>query len=144
MILGVVLLLLETVLPGWVAGIIGFLCLIAAVGLGYRDFGLQTGNIMLGFVVLGLAAGLICWLKYFPESSVGKRFISKTVVGELNVARPDLINSVGVAITQLRPSGTACISGRRVDVVTEGALIEKGANIRIVAVEGIRIVVREV
>jgi hypothetical protein len=31
-----------------------------------------------------------------------------------------------------------------VDVVTEGALIDRGASIKVVAIEGIRVVVREV
>jgi membrane-bound ClpP family serine protease len=44
----------------------------------------------------------------------------------------------------LRPSGTASINGRRVDVVTEGGLIERGTAVKVVAVEGARIVVREV
>jgi membrane-bound serine protease (ClpP class) len=48
-----------------------------------------------------------------------------------------------VALTQLRPSGTANINGQRVDVVTEGGLIERGAEIKVVAVEGTRIVVRQ-
>ena len=48
----------------------------------------------------------------------------------------------GVAYTQLRPSGTALINGKRVDVVTEGSLIEKGTAIRVVDTEGLRVVVR--
>jgi membrane-bound serine protease (ClpP class) len=62
----------------------------------------------------------------------------------LGVARPELLNGTGTALTQLRPSGTANINGQRVDVVTEGDLIERGAKIKVVAVEGARIVVREV
>jgi membrane-bound serine protease (ClpP class) len=44
----------------------------------------------------------------------------------------------------LRPSGNAAIGDRRVDVVTEGTMIDKGTPIRVVAVEGSRVVVREV
>ncbi len=50
----------------------------------------------------------------------------------------------GPALTQLRPSGVALINGQRVDVVTEGGLIERGAAVKVVTVEGARIVVREV
>jgi membrane-bound serine protease (ClpP class) len=59
------------------------------------------------------------------------------------VAKPELLNGTGVALSQLRPSGTATINGQRVDVVTEGGLIERGTAIKVVAVEGARIVVRE-
>jgi membrane-bound serine protease (ClpP class) len=144
LILGAILLFLETLLPGLIAGIIGFVCLLAAVVLGYRDFGYQTGSIILAGVLVGLLIGTWCWLAFFPESRVAKRFISQGSTGELGVAKPELLNGTGTALTQLRPSGTASINGQRVDVVTEGGLIERGAKLKVVAVEGSRIVVREV
>jgi len=143
-VLGAILMFLETFLPGLVTGILGFLFCVAAVILAYRDFGLQTGNLVLGGVVVGLVIGVSCWLKFFPESRIARLFISRSAVGELGVDKPELVNCTGVTITQLRPSGTAFINGKRVDVVTEGALIEQGASIRVVAVEGLRVVVREV
>jgi len=144
LILGAVLLFLETLLPGLIAGIIGFLCLTAAVILGYRNFGYQTGSLILAGVLVGVTVGTWCWLAFFPDSRVAKKFISQGSVGELGVEKLELLNGTGVALTQLRPSGTASINGQRVDVVTEGGLIERGAAIQVVAVEGARIVVREV
>ncbi len=135
---------LEVFLPGLIIGIVGCLCWVAAVVLSYRDFGIQTGNWILGGVLFALVGGVICWLKFFPESRVAKRFISKGVVGNLGVAKPELLHCTGVAITQLRPSGAAFINGKRVDVVTEGSLIDKGASLKVMAVEGARVVVREV
>jgi membrane-bound serine protease (ClpP class) len=64
------------------------------------------------------------------------------VVGALKVEKPELLDQVGVAQTNLRPSGMALIEGKRVDVVTEGPMIEKGTSVRVVAVEGLRVVVR--
>jgi membrane-bound ClpP family serine protease len=141
---GAILMFLEVFLPGLVAGTLGFLCWVAAVILSYRDFGLQTGNLMLGGVLAGLVIGVFCWLKFFPESRIAGLFISRRTVGELGVTRPELLHRTGVAITQLRPSGTAFINGKRVDVVTEGGLIDQGASLKVVAVEGLRVVVREV
>ena len=141
--LGAILLFLEILLPGMIAGIIGFVCLMAAVILGYRDFGYQTGSLILGGVLVGLVIGVFFWLKFFPGSRIARRFISQSSTGELGVARPELLNGTGVALSQLRPSGIATINGQRVDVVTEGGLIERGAAIKVVAVEGARVVVRE-
>lgn len=143
-VLGAVLLFLETLLPGMVAGVIGFLCLAAAVLLGYQDFGFGTGNLVLAFVVVGLALGVCGWLKFFPESPLAKRFISNSATGELGVEKPQLLHCTGVAITQLRPSGAALLNGQRVDVVTEGGLIDQGASVEVMEVEGARVVVREV
>jgi membrane-bound serine protease (ClpP class) len=44
----------------------------------------------------------------------------------------------------LRPAGVALVNGRRVDVVTEGGLIAAGARVKVVAIEGNRVVVRRV
>jgi membrane-bound serine protease (ClpP class) len=142
LIAGAILLALETVLPGLVAGFVGFACLVTAVVIGYTRFGAQTGNLLLFIVLAGLVAGAALWIKYFPDSRFGRMFVSQRVVGELGVERPDLVGHTGTAFTQLRPSGTALIQGRRVDVVSEGVLIPRGTPVKVVAVEGLRVVVR--
>lgn len=50
--------------------------------------------------------------------------------------------SSGVAITVLRPSGTAELAGRRMTVVTSGEFVEQGAPLIVMRVEGNRVVVR--
>jgi len=143
-VVGAALLLLETILPGLIAGILGMCCLIGAIAIAYADFGPQTGNLVLLGVGAGLLLGCVVWLKYFPDSRLAKMFISKRVVGDLKADKPELLNQTGVAHTNLRPSGTAEINGHRVDVVTEGSMIERGTPIKVVAVEGLRVVVRTV
>lgn len=143
LILGAVLLFLETLLPGLVAGIIGFICLLVAVFLGYGE-NFSTGNAVLGVVIVGLAAGTWAWLKFFPESRMAQKFVSQSAVGELGVEKPELLHGAGTTLTALRPSGVATINGQRVDVVAETGFIEPGTNIKVVAVEGARIVVRSV
>lgn len=144
LVVGAILLLLETVLPGAIAGILGFGCLVTAVVLAYVELGARGGNVVLLGVALGLVAGTLLWMKYFPLSPVAKLFVSQKVVGSIGTERPDLLNRTGTALTLLRPSGTAVVAGQRVDVVTEGALIERGTPIKVVAVEGMRVVVRAV
>jgi membrane-bound serine protease (ClpP class) len=142
LVAGVVLLLLETVLPGLIAGIVGFCCLMAGVVLGYVEFGAYTGNIILVLVLAGLVIGFACWVRFFPETGVARLLVSKGTSGDIKTEQPQLLNQTGVTYTQLRPSGTALINGKRVDVVTEGALIPRGTPVRVVAVEGLRVVVR--
>jgi len=142
LLVGAILLLLETVLPGLIAGTIGLLCLIIAVYLGYADFGVQTGNTILAVVVVGLMVGTFAWIKWLPDSRIASRFVSKGQVGSLNNERHDLLHETGSALTVLRPSGTVLINDQRVDVVTEGQMVEKGVTVRVVAIEGLRVVVR--
>jgi membrane-bound serine protease (ClpP class) len=139
---GAALLLLETILPGLIAGTLGICCLIGAVVVGYTNFGAQTGNLILLGVGAGLVLGTVVWVKYFPESRLAKVFVSRRVIGDLNTDRPELLNQTGTALTNLRPSGTALIDGKRVDVVTEGPMVERGTPVRVVAIEGLRVVVR--
>lgn len=143
LLLGAVLMFLETILPGLVAGIAGFICLVAAVFVGY-DQSLTRGNCTLGIVLGGLLVGTWAWLKFFPESPMARRFVSQQSVGDLGVEKPELLHATGRALTQLRPSGAAEINGLRVDVVAESGLVERGADIKVVAVEGSRVVVRKI
>src|SRR5439155_1424455 len=143
-LVGAALLLLETVLPGMIAGIIGFGCLLAGVAVAYVNFDTRTANFVLLAVVLGLVAGTACWLKYFPDSRVARLFISQRTVGDIGTEKPELLNQNGTALTPLRPSGAAIINGKRVDVITEGPFVERGSPVKVVAVEGMRVVVRAV
>jgi len=143
-LVGAALLLLETVLPGMIAGIIGFGCLVAGVAMAYVDFDTRTANFVLLAVVVGLVAGTACWLKFFPDSRVARLFISQRTVGEIGTEKPELLNQNGTALTPLRPSGAASINGKRVDVITEGPFVERGSPVKVVAVEGMRVVVRAV
>ena len=143
-LVGAALLLLETVLPGMIAGIIGFGCLVAGVAMAYVDFDTRSANFVLLAVVVGLVAGTACWLKFFPDSRVARLFISQRTVGEIGTEKPELLNQNGTALTPLRPSGAASINGKRVDVITEGPFVERGSPVKVVAVEGMRVVVRAV
>jgi membrane-bound serine protease (ClpP class) len=50
----------------------------------------------------------------------------------------------GVAITVLRPSGIAEFDGERLNVVSQGDFIGKDAAVKVIAIEGGRIVVAPV
>ena len=92
------------------------------------------------------ASDVIClvWFKFFPDSRFAKVFISQGAVGEIGTDKPELLNQTGQALTALRPSGTAVINGKRIDVVTEGPFVEPGTAVKVVEVEGMRVVVRSV
>jgi membrane-bound serine protease (ClpP class) len=47
-------------------------------------------------------------------------------------------------LTPLRPVGTAEFMGRRVESVAEGIMIERGEHVRVIAVQGNRVVVRKI
>ena len=53
-----------------------------------------------------------------------------------------LVGKEGVSTSQLRPAGLATICERRVDVVTRGELLDSGTKVKVIAVEGNRVVVK--
>ena len=141
---GMVLILLEMLLPGLVAGIIGVICIIVGVSTGFARFGPEKGLwILLTAITLLLIIGAL-WLKIFPKSRYAQTLISRRSIGTVGGEQKALLHEKGQAFTNLRPSGTALIQGKRVDVITEGPHILKGAAIEVVAIEGMRVVVRAV
>lgn len=144
LIAGALLIALETILPGLIAGIIGFCCIGAGLALAYLRFDFQTANTILAIVMIAAVIGTILYIKYFPESRMAQVFVSKRTIGDVGAENPSLLNQTGHALTTLRPSGTAVINGKRVDVVTEGAFIQPNQPVKVVAIEGLRVVVRAV
>ena len=66
-----------------------------------------------------------------------KGFLSNPIASEM-------MGLEGIALTTLRPAGTADFDGKRVDVVTESSYIEHGKKIRVIKVEGHKVIVREI
>ena len=145
----IILLALELfVIPGFgVSGILGITALIAAIIL-------ASGSLVEGIIYSTLALVILGGLLYLSLRSPQTNFIWKRLLlstrqdnREGYVApKPNheqYLGTVGVALSPLRPAGTADFCGERLDVVTEGDFIPRGAYIKVIAVEGTRIVVRE-
>ena len=157
-IIGVALILLEIfVIPGFgIAGISGIILVFASLffslvgGDPFLDFELVSRAIIQLSISLVLALVLIFVLaKYLPKTSIFNKFVlsvsEKSVDGfSSHSFAEDLIGAEGIALTTLRPAGTAEINGRRVDVMTESEYVEKGKKIKVLAVDGIRVLVKEV
>ncbi len=157
-IVGVGLILVEAfVIPGFgVAGVLGILCMTAGLFMalaGSWPF-VTTDDItraiftLAGSVALTIV-GTIVFSAILPKTKTFGTFVlSEEQKRDLGYSshKPyqDLIGKKGVALTTLRPSGTAIIDDERVDVVSEGGYIEAKKPIKVVGVEGIRIIVREV
>lgn len=143
---GFVLLFAEIFLPGLVAGIIGVVCLLAAVamtGIVYgapAALGLFGGLAFIGFI------GFLFWMKFFPSSRFGRRLSLQSISGQApdSSTQESLIGQIGETVTALRPSGTAVFNHKRQDVITEGSHIEALTKIKVVKVEGPRILVRKI
>ena len=52
------------------------------------------------------------------------------------------LDAVGVCVTDLRPAGTIVVNGEPVDVVTEGSFVKQGTEVKVINVDGSRVLVR--
>jgi membrane-bound serine protease (ClpP class) len=160
---GVGLLALEVfVIPGFgITGIAGILCVMAALVLSTIGLPLKvvvaTGAWIepVTRVALAFAAtlvGLVIAARYLPRTRAFSGLILNSTLAS-NVAKEgpssfvsadetSLVDAAGIAESDLRPVGVARIGERRVDVVSEGGYVRAGSRVRVIAVEGARIVVR--
>ena len=156
-VVGLGLLLLEIfVIPGFgIAGISGIILVIASIFfsmVGENPFidseAVSNAIIRLSFGLLAAIVLLFLLARFLPKSNLFKRFIlseeEKATEGYTSRTNlSELLGVEGIALTTLRPAGTAEFNGRRVDVVTDSEYIEHGKLVIVTAVEGMRVVVRE-
>jgi membrane-bound serine protease (ClpP class) len=152
---GVILLALEVlVIPGFgVAGILGIIAILAGLVLsmvGPGDtpaFILQAAVRVVFSLLFALLASLLL-LRLLPRLPFGRRLIlargldSAQGYASAPVSDALLLGKTGRASSPLRPAGIAEIDGHRVDVVSEGDMIDAGQLIEVIRVDGNRIVVR--
>ncbi len=154
---GVLLLIVEVfVIPGFgVFGIAGIILMIAGLFLGLiSDLPLIDGDI-LAMAVMQLAgafvlSGIMIFLlaKTLPKTKVWNKLILKENIKAKsgytsNKKFAHLLKKEGKALTDLRPAGTVIINDRRYDAVTQGEYIEKDNKIKVIEIEGSKIVVKK-
>lgn len=146
--IGILLLILELVIPSFgILSVLGAISLFGGVLMASSDP--KQAGLSLGIAFLTAIPIIAIVIKYFKHRGVWNRFILRQQLtseeGFNSVPdRQYLIGLQGVALTPLRPSGTARIGDERVDVVTDGSFISVNKSVEVVMVEGTRVVVREI
>lgn len=147
-ILGLILMLLEVfVIPGFgLAGIGGLAALFTSIYLLFPTTEIALSAIALIMLFSLLAVGIL--IKLFGISPLWKRIsLNESQTTEAGYiasrTRKELLGKKAIALTPLRPAGTAEIDGYRIDVVSEGGFIEKGLPVEIIKVSGNRVVVKK-
>ena len=145
---GVLLLLIEAVVPGFgVTGIGGIISIVISIVMAANDARSATIYIFVALVLSIIF--LILLLKYGSRS----KFFDKIILMEkLNKEKGyqatkeygHLVGKEGVVLTLLRPSGTIEVGDEILDVVSDVGFVEKGSIVRIVKVEGRKIIVKKI
>lgn len=164
-VVGVLLVILETIIPSF-----GLITLMALGCFGMSVWQAYDSVSPAAAWAIGILAPILtiailyAGLKIIPKTSWGRGLVLRhpaqegvklpptlSETAELSPeggtdekALASLVGAQGVAQSDLRPAGIVRVEGRRVDCVTEGAMIDAGARVKVVEVEGNRVVVRRV
>lgn len=141
--LGYFLFLAEALVPGGVLGVLGIISIVWGTWLA---FGLSIGW---GISSIALSVVVFIGLTWFFIKNRSKKGL---VLGgdeaktwkSAKEGLADLVGVEGETMTTLRPSGTMLVGEERVDVVADGEFIDSGVRVRVLEVEGSRVVVEAV
>jgi len=150
--MGLLLIVLEVFVPS--AGILTVLavgCAITGIVFLFK-YDTTWGFIgLLVTVILGptMFAGA---LNILPNTPLGRLMFGpsgeeiaeqdQVVRDQASRAREGLIDAVGTALTDMRPSGVIEVDGKRHDAIAIGGIVDRDSKVRIVSIRGITIEVR--
>ena len=145
---GVLMIIVEILLPT-----VGLLAGLGVAAMLYSIV-LALGGDISALAALGIALAIsvvlfLLIVSRLPSSKLWNKIVlqksARSEEGYVSaMEQSELVGKSGEVLTELRPSGTVRIDGRPVDVISEGAFIQKGKSIVVLSVNGSRVVVREV
>jgi membrane-bound ClpP family serine protease len=143
-IVGLLLLIAEAFHPGFgVAGVSGLVLVIVGIFLTGKT---PTDYLIMFFILIVFVVVLVLLVLRSAKKGKLKKLILHSAASQADgfsstADYSSLVGAEGIALTVLRPAGTADFNGQRLDVVTDGEFFAKGSRIKITRTEGRRIVV---
>jgi len=113
----------------------------------------------LSVIIIGTFIGTLAVMYYLPKVKLSNSVVlldeeneaTNEVVDNIEpelvqgqISAGVLLHSKGVALTDLRPVGSAKICNVHLDVITHGEMLDMGTELIVVEVEGSRVVVEQV
>lgn len=145
LIFGVCSLCVELTMCGFgVFGVSGILMLAAAGTL--TVMALPFGIYLLILEIIVISAFMTCFFRYIKKKQLyGKLILDEHLAYEAkDIAGLDyFLGKTGVTKIPLRPLGEADFNGNVLDVWSEGAYVGRGKKIKVVKVDGGKLIVRE-
>ena len=105
------------------------------------------------FALMGAVVGAFLIAKFLPQVPGANRLLLAPPSDQPNSTDPvlpgaseamELLGAIGTTTTSLRPAGVVRFGDKFVDVVSDGGFVAAGSRVQVIAVEGTRIVVKEV
>jgi membrane-bound serine protease (ClpP class) len=144
---GVTLIFSEFFVPGITLGVVGSVLVVVSIALGwhrYPEYGIfiLAGETTGVIVIIGL--GLLLLVKTPLGRGLVLKANQQTSAGYSSYAEDQtLVGKLATVHTALRPAGSIMLERRRIDAVSNGMFIDAGKTVRIIQVEGHRVVCEE-
>jgi membrane-bound ClpP family serine protease len=143
--LGLLLVMLEFFIPGAILGILGCLALLGSIAL--VGFAAPMGWLLLYVVLLGILVWGACKAALYGVKRTRKRgsyFLGADQAGiQASAYDPTLAEKRGIVATDLKPSGHVLIEKERYQAVSSEGYLSQGTPIKVLKVEGARLVVQK-
>jgi len=145
-VVGLILLVIEAISPGFgLPGISGIILIIVGIILAMGS--LQLAVMSLSISIIFTAIITIILIKQGKRIEAFNKIVlsTKQEDEEGYVSSPlkiEYLNKEGIAASDLRPSGVIKIGEEKLDALSEGNYIPKGSQIKVIRVEGSKIIVR--
>ena len=142
------LIVAEVFVPsGGLISIFALACLIGGVMIFFHH-STTAGWIGIGIAAIMIPSVLVIAYKIFPKTAFGKSVTLTPPERQQGDAIPDtpelkeLLGTVGVVLTPLRPVGMCDFSGQRVECVAESGYVDRGKKVKVIDVESTQLTVR--
>ncbi|RBP45495.1 NfeD family protein [Garciella nitratireducens] len=146
-IIGFILLLIEVFAPGFgIPGIGGILSIIISIIMASSSIEQAILSLCIS-LLLTIIAGILL-IKFVPKNKFFSRITLSTSLNTENGyissdIFKDYIGKIGITLTPLRPSGSIEVDGIKLDVVSDNRYIGKNQKVKIIKIEGNRIIVQK-
>jgi membrane-bound serine protease (ClpP class) len=137
---GLLVLCVEMVAPGLFLGIVGLALIIVSIVLAFWHYpDKPMYGLSLLFISLIIVPSMAVYLLRKTTLSASQNLEEYNAANE---SFEQYVGKEGIAITILRPSGTAMVGGKRLDVTSENEFIEPNTPIKVVKFEGATLFVK--
>ncbi|ATQ59381.1 MULTISPECIES: NfeD family protein [Staphylococcus] len=146
--IGLILLIIELFVIGAVIGMIGIILITLSIIILGDNILLMLGN-----VIVALILSIIEWVILVKIFNRKIPFLDKVILKDSTNSeagyrshddRSHLLGKTAHTVTDLRPAGIITCDNDRIDAVSDGSFILRNRQVKILEVEGTRVVVREI
>ena len=143
--IGLLLLVVEVIVPGGILGTAGGLLMFGGCVAAFVKYGMAGGLIALAVALAATAVTFYIEFRVLPRTAVGKRaFLQKEITGvsaAFGDEARDLIGKSAVALTILSPSGYIQIDGKRYEAFCQSGQVAAGTPLEVTGADNFRLIV---